>query len=206
VYPSTRKPHQASTIKVVTSLRRPDGSSEPYPPDLQPEPELINVVHRRRHVHAYDRKHDAPCPMIGFDFRLVVDSGTTKNLFPIHMLSNLERHEEWICGVGSRPLHSPCKGTVRLLLTQIADRDTNRSAVVDVDAWGLEAADVGPRFEPLLSLASLVRAGVGFHHIPGRGPELLFPSGKELSLAFDYRLLACRLADDAPRTPAQGNA
>jgi hypothetical protein len=98
-------------------------------------------------------------------FPVVVDSGTPKNLFPRSMLSNLEGHDEWICGVGSSPTRSPCKGTVRLLISgqhqAFASMD---HVVVSVDAWGLEEHDVGPDFTPLISLASIVRAGVDFSH------------------------------------------
>jgi hypothetical protein len=124
------------------------------------------------------------------------------------MLSDLEPHDELICGVGSRPLRSPYKGTVRLLISELPWASTSspsRYATVEVDAWGLEAADVGPLFKPLLSLASLVRAGVSFSHSPGEGPQLTFPAGKVLSLALDYKLLACRL-DAEPHAPAPGKA
>jgi hypothetical protein len=75
-----------------------------------PKPESVNTVRRRREVEMHDN-HPS-------DFEIVVDLGTLKNLFPVHMLSNRVYHEEWICGVGSHPLRSPCKGTVRLLVSE----------------------------------------------------------------------------------------
>jgi hypothetical protein len=75
--------------------------------------------------------------------------------------------------------------------------------VVSVDAWGLEEHDVGPYFTPLLSLASIVRAGVDFSHSHPTGPKLTFQSGKVISLANHYTLCACML-DSKPRVP--GNA
>jgi hypothetical protein len=58
---------------------------------------------------------------------------------------------------------------------------------------------------PLISLASLVRAGVSFSHSPADGPLLTFPGGKMLLLALDYKLRACLLASK-PHSPAPGNA
>jgi hypothetical protein len=165
-----------------------------------PEPELVSAVRRRRMIEASDY-HPS-------DFALFVDSGTPKNLFPICMLSNLKRHDKWICGVGSRPLRSPYKETVCLLISELWARlgfNDARHATIEVHAWGLEEYDVGPRFTPLVSLASLARAGVSFSHSPADGPLLTFPGGKMLSLATDYKLRACQL-NPKPHAPAPGNA
>jgi hypothetical protein len=165
-----------------------------------PEQELVNAV-RRRSVRDTFGYHSS-------SFVLVVDSGTPKNLFPAHMLSNLERLDKWICGVGSSPLRSPCKGTVRLLISEPPwarpGFNDARHATIEVDAWGLKECDVGPCFMPLISLASLVRAGVSFSHLPAEGPLLTFPGGKMLSLTLDYKLRACQLASEQ-HAPAPGS-
>jgi hypothetical protein len=140
-----------------------------------------------------------------YPYKLIVDSGSPKNLFPLHMLSNLTRHDEWICGVGERALHSPFKGTVRL---HVCDPSrSSHSITIEVDAGGLYDSDVGPRFKPLLSLASVVRAGVTFSHSKKDGPLLVFPDGTTLMLRDGYTLHACiDNTDVSVPVPAPGNA
>jgi hypothetical protein len=105
-------------------------------------------------------------------------------------ISNATAHDQWLCGVGSRPLRSPCKGWVRLVIAE--PYDATSCATIEVSAWGLQERDVGSStFKPLISLASLVRSGVDFSHTQDHGPLLSFPNGKSLSLDRNYELRAC---------------
>jgi hypothetical protein len=196
----------------------------PQPPDMEP-PDMDwsppptfrrqgDALHFRRQeailAQAYDPKaavalrfHSINSPVNQeHPYTLIVDSGSPKNLFPLHMLSNLSRHNEWICGVGERTLYSPFKGTARLHVCDPSH--SGRSIIMEVDAWGLYDRDVGPRFSPLLSLASIVHAGVTFTHTKADGPLLVFPDGTTLLLRDDYTLHAC--IDNTVPVPAPGNA
>jgi len=211
-----------TAVMMVNVLPQPPDQDE----DLSPPTfnRLEESLHFRRQEARFGRvyffnadvalRFHSTSPSVGHNLRsknpkrsytLIVDSGSPKNLFPIHMLSNLKKHSEWICGVGKRTLYSPCTGTVRLLVRDPSDPE--RSIIIEVDAWGLYDRDVGPHFSPPLSLASIVRAGVGFSHTRQDGPLLIFPDGTELLLRCDYTLHACMVDADPPvPVPAPGNA
>jgi hypothetical protein len=81
-----------------------------------------------------------------------------------------------------------CKSKIKLALYNSNQAET--TAVVIVEAWGIEVSDVANDFEQLISLASAAASGVTFAHYPESGPYLEFDGvgGPLLWLEPSYRL------------------
>jgi hypothetical protein len=95
---------------------------------------------------------------------VVVDSGATKHFFDQCLLYDCVLHVEQLQGLTADPIESVCKGKIKLALYNSTQAEA--TAVVIVEAWGIEVSGVADDFEPRISLASVATSGVTFAHYP----------------------------------------
>jgi hypothetical protein len=138
----------------------------------------------------------------GTTLHVVIDSGATKHVFDQRLLYDCVPHVEQLQGLAADPIESVCKGKIKLALYNSNQAET--TAVVIVEAWGIEVSDVADDFESLISLASVAASSVTFAHYPESGPYLDFDrvdrvGGPLLWLEPSYLLTATVLNTGARR-------